>query len=62
MTVFVGNISFDSTQESLADFFSQVGEVKDVRIPYGDTGKPRGFAHVEFADVETAQKALELHG
>lgn len=45
-TIFVGNLSFKSNQQSLGNFFSECGEVTDVRIALGDDGKMKGYAHV----------------
>jgi nucleolin len=47
-TLFVGNISFQTTQDSLRDFFSEAGNIVDVRIALNDEGRPKGFAHVQF--------------
>jgi RNA recognition motif-containing protein len=58
-TVFVGNLSFQSTKESLEAHFSKCGAIKDVRIAMGQDGRPRGFAHVEFETSEAAQMALK---
>eukprot|EP00887_Chlorella_sp_A99_P006185 scaffold3.g6185.t1 len=58
-TVFVGNLSYDLTDQDVIDFFSQVGPVKTVRIvTERDTGKPRGFGFVEFFDIPTAESAI----
>lgn len=61
-TLFVGNVSFNTDQNSIREFFSECGDIKDVRIAMGDDGRPKGFAHIEFESVEAAQKALELNG
>ena len=45
-TVFVANLSYDATQDSLNSLFSSCGEIADIRIGMRD-GQPRGFAHVE---------------
>ncbi|KAJ1965666.1 hypothetical protein GGI12_000613 [Dipsacomyces acuminosporus] len=57
--VFVGNLSFRTTEGQLHDFFADVGEVKESRII---TRGPRslGFGFVAFADAATAEKAVEL--
>lgn len=58
-TVFVGNISYDTTEEQLKDFFSQVGPVVSFRLMYDrETGKPKGFGFCEYEDQETAMSAL----
>jgi nucleolin len=59
-TVFVGNLPWDATEEALREVFAGVGEVTGVRIALDrETGKPRGFGHVEFSSTEEAQKAVE---
>lgn len=55
-------MSFRSTEDSIAHFFSKCGPVKAVRIAMGDDGRAKGFAHVEFETPDAAQKALELNG
>jgi nucleolin len=60
-TVFVGNLSFTCTEESLRAGFESAGEIKAVRIAMRD-GQPRGFGHVEFYDNAGAKKACELAG
>ncbi len=62
--LFIGNISWDSTEESLKEFFSQVGEVVEVKIIYDrNTGRSKGFGFVTMGTPEEAQKAIdELNG
>ena len=58
--LFVGGISFNSTEDTLKEFFSEVGEVLSVKIIYDrETGRPRGFGFVEMVDEETAKKAID---
>ena len=61
-TLFVGNLGFNTTEDSLGGFFSQCGDVKQVRIALSEDGRSRGFGHVEFFSAESAKKALELAG
>jgi len=57
--LFVGNLPFGSTEDAVRAHFSQFGEVRQVRIMTDrDTGKPRGFAFVEMANDEEADKAV----
>jgi RNA recognition motif-containing protein len=57
--VFVGNLSFDTTSEELKSVFSEVGEVASVVLPTDRmSGRPRGFAFVEFANEEHAGEAI----
>lgn len=59
-TLFIGNISFDMTDKQLADLFRDVKGLFDVRVAIDRrTGQPRGFAHVEFLDIESAKAARE---
>ncbi len=57
--MFVGGLPFSTTQTELEELFSEVGEIGDVFIPTDrETGKPRGFAFVEFADAAHATAAI----
>jgi RNA recognition motif-containing protein len=59
--VFVGNLSFDVTREELIEAFSAAGKVLDAKLPTDrETGRPRGFAFVEFESDESAEKSIEL--
>lgn len=62
--VYVGNVSFQSTEDSVRDLFSNYGEVVSVRmISDRETGRFRGFLFVEMATEEQAQAAIsELDG
>jgi RNA recognition motif-containing protein len=54
-------LSFDVSREELIEAFNAVGRVVDAKVPTDrETGRPRGFAFVEFADDETAQKCIAL--
>jgi RNA recognition motif-containing protein len=59
MRIFVGNLSYQTTEDQLTDLFSEVGEVQSATIVTDrDTGRSRGFAFVEM-DREAAAKAIE---
>jgi cold-inducible RNA-binding protein len=59
--VFVGNLSFDVTREELMEAFGAAGKVVDAKLPTDrETGRPRGFAFVEFEDDESAEKSIQL--
>jgi len=59
--LFVGNLSFQATEEDLRELFAQAGTVETVRIITDQfTGRPRGFGFVEMATKEEAQKAVEM--
>jgi RNA recognition motif-containing protein len=57
--MFVGNLSFDVTENDLQDFFAAFGAVTDVNlITDRSTGRSRGFAFVTMATPEAAQAAV----
>lgn len=62
--LFVGSLSWDTTDATLHDFFAQVGSVLSAKvITNRDTGRGKGFGFVEMASDEEAQKAIqELNG
>lgn len=58
--IYVGNCSYDTTEQELRDVFSEYGEVSSVSvITDRDTGRPRGFAFVEMSDDAAARAAIE---
>lgn len=59
-TVFVANMSFDTTKDDVLNHFKPFG-CTNVTVPIRD-GKGRGFAFVEFGTLEMARKALLLDG
>lgn len=62
--LFVGKLSFDTTDQSLNDLFSTYGTVASATvIKDRDTNRSRGFGFVEMTDLKAAQKAIaELDG
>lgn len=57
--LFVGNLSFRTTQDELFDIFTQYGTVDNVAIINDrETGQPRGFAFVEMANADEAEAAI----
>lgn len=61
--LFVGNLSYQTGENDLQEYFAQAGTVTSVNLMLDKTtGKSRGFAFVEFADAEAAQRAVDqLH-
>ena len=58
--LFVGNLSFNTTENDLNDAFAAHGTVTETNLMMDrDTGRPRGFAFVTMNSVEEAQKAIE---
>jgi RNA recognition motif-containing protein len=57
----VGNLSFDVTRDELIEAFGAAGKVVDAKVPTDrETGRPRGFAFVEFENDEAAAKSIQL--
>ena len=60
MRIYVGNLSFQTTDETLRELFSQHGEVEEVVIVTDrDTGRSRGFGFVTMTDSGQANAAIE---
>ena len=58
--IYVGNLSFNATDDDLRSAFGQFGEVTSVNIIKDrETGRSRGFAFVEMADSANATDAIE---
>ncbi|MEI9895453.1 MAG: RNA-binding protein [Chthoniobacter sp.] len=62
--LYVGNLSFDTTEVDLQDTFAEAGTVSEVALMQDKfTGKSRGFAFVTMSSADEAQKAISLfHG
>ncbi|TAE61789.1 MAG: RNA-binding protein [Nostocales cyanobacterium] len=60
MSVYVGNLAYQVTQEDLTQVFAEYGSVKRVQIPTDrETGRVRGFAFVEMSSDEEETAAIE---
>jgi cold-inducible RNA-binding protein len=58
--LFVGNLSYQTGENDLQDYFAQAGAVTSVNLMLDKmTGKSRGFAFVEYGSAEEAQKAID---
>ncbi len=58
--LYVGNLSFQTSEEELKGAFEQFGEVTDVKVMLDrDTGRSRGFGFVTMGTAESASKAIE---
>jgi len=59
-SIFVGNLNYDTTEETIRDFFDSCGAIKDVRLGKKPNGRSKGFAHVEFEKMVSVKKAIAL--
>ena len=59
MKLYVGNLSFSTTEGDLSALFSEVGQVQSLRLMTDrDTGQSRGFAFVELSDRSEGEQAI----
>lgn len=62
-TIFVGNLGFKTSENTIKQFFTGCGNVVDVRIAKDrDTGKCKGYCHVDFDGADAIEKAKALSG
>lgn len=60
MSIYVGNLSYQATQEDVEKVFAKYGIVTRVNLPSDrETGRPRGFAFVEMETEAEEQAAIE---
>lgn len=63
VSIYLGNLDFNTAESDIIGLCdSQVGQGKVLKVRIHmdrETGKPKGFAHVDFTDSETAEKAVE---
>ena len=58
-TIFVNNLSFDSTEESIKKILCEFGNILEIRLIKDSNGKNKGFCYVEFQDENSIEKILE---
>ncbi|KAI9173106.1 Eukaryotic translation initiation factor 4B [Blastocladiella emersonii ATCC 22665] len=64
-TAFVGNLSYEVDDDTLGSFFYEVGQCEIVQprvVRDRESGQPKGFGYIEFADIESLKRALALDG
>ncbi len=58
--IYVGNLSYDTTEDDLKTIFAEYGTVESVNVIKDKfTGKSKGFAFVEMGDEDSARQAIE---
>jgi RNA recognition motif-containing protein len=59
--LYVGNLSYNVTEQQLRELFSQAGEIKEIALIMDrETQRPKGFGFVEMTTQVEAQKAIEM--
>ena len=59
MKIYVGNLSFETTESEIRELFGQYGEVEEVNlIADRETGRPRGFGFIEIRNDQAARDAI----
>ena len=59
--LYVGNLSYNVSENELRELFAQAGEIKEVTMILDrDTRRPKGFAFVEFVNQADAEKAIQM--
>lgn len=59
MKLFIGNLSYDTTETELSELLSEIGTIIEFRRPQDfETGKPRGFAFITMDSQEAGEKAI----
>ena len=58
--IFVGNLGYDVSQDDLSEHYSRCGKIKGIHMAtFEDSGKCKGFAWIEFEDVEAAESVIK---
>jgi RNA recognition motif-containing protein len=62
-TIYVEGLPYAATEQDIRDFFEPCGSIQNIRLPrWHDSGRLRGYGHVEFHNSKSVKKALELDG
>ena len=60
MTLYVGNLSYQVTQDDLSEVFAEYGTIQRIQVPMDrETGRMRGFAFVEMGNDAEETAAME---
>ena len=58
--LYVGNLSYDTTEAQIRELFAQAGEISSISlITDRETGRPKGFGFVEMATEEASREAIK---
>ncbi len=61
--IYVGNLPYNATEDELRDFFTQYGNIEEVKLIVDfNTGRSKGFGFITFATAEASESALAANG
>jgi len=61
--IYVGNLSYNTTEDELRSFFSQYGSIEDIKLIIDfQTGRSKGFSFITFASDKEGESALAANG
>jgi len=59
-TLFLGNLAFDTDNETVREIFAPYGNITSIRLPTDrETGRPKGFGYVQYGSIDEAKAAFE---
>ncbi|KAF9281929.1 hypothetical protein BGZ88_011294 [Linnemannia elongata] len=62
-TLFIGNLSFNATEDDIRGAFTECGEIISVRLPTDrETGQAKGFGYIQFGSIDQAKAAIAWNG
>jgi len=62
-TIYIEGLPYTGTEEDVKSFFSSIGHIASIRLPqWHDSGRLRGYGHIEFTERKYADQALGLDG
>jgi nucleolin len=57
--IFIGNIPYNTTEDTIGSYFQAYGDIKEVRLPRNSDGSLRDYCYIEFTDCLAATNALK---
>jgi nucleolin len=61
-TAFVGNLGFNTNEETIRSFFQDCGEIVSLRLGQNEEGRQKGYCHIDFESAEGLELALRKNG